>query len=93
LWAAVSCYVAAATSKKSQRSIIERVCYLLRTTVDASALVAEEADYEAQITALVGEDPETLSYVRHLEEEHDRMGQPHDVDALVDEVERFLRGQ
>jgi proteasome assembly chaperone (PAC2) family protein len=92
-WAAVPSYVAAAPSPKAQRALIERVCEMLRTTVDASDLVEEEVDYEAQISALVAEDPETSSYVQHLEEEHDRMGRPADVDALVAEVERFLRGQ
>jgi len=91
-WAAVPSYVAAAPSPKAQRALVERVCELLRTTVDASGLVDEEMDYESQISALVAEDPETLGYVRHLEEEHDRAERPPDVDELVAEVERFLRG-
>ncbi len=91
-WAAVPSYVAAAPSPKAQRALVDRVCELLCTTVDTSGLLDEVADYEAQITALVAEDPETLGYVRHLEEEHDRTHRPADADALVAEVERFLRG-
>jgi proteasome assembly chaperone (PAC2) family protein len=92
-WAAVPSYVAAAPSPQAQRALVDRVCELLQTSVDASGLAEEEADYETQISALVAEDPETSSYVRHLEEEHDRLGHPADVEALVAEVERFLEEQ
>ena len=94
LWAAVPSYVAAVPSPKAQHALVHRVCEMLRTEVDDSGLQAEALAYERQISGLVAEDDETVAYVRHLEEVHDREASATGgVDALVDELERFLREQ
>jgi len=91
LWSAVPSYVASAPSPRAQRALIERVSELLATSIETQDLEREEVAYEEQISELVHEDPETRDYVRHLEEEHDRVDQSTDVDALMHEVENFLR--
>jgi predicted ATP-grasp superfamily ATP-dependent carboligase len=96
LWATVPSYVASAPSPKAALALVERVGGMLGIDVPVGDLADATAEYEEQITELVEEDPETLSYVRHLEEQHDQeqaAGDPADVAGLVAEVERFLREQ
>lgn len=93
LWAAVPSYVSSAPSPKAQRALVERVAEILHCQIDVADIDAEEAIYNVQINALVEEDSDTVEYVRHLEEEHDRGDAEPDVDELVEELERFLRDQ
>ena len=75
-------------------ALVERVCTILRTDVPTGDLDDEAAEYEEQISDLVIEDEETAAYVAHLEETYDRDALAGDnADALVSEVERFLREQ
>ena len=93
-WAAVPSYVPAAPSPKATLALVERVCDLLRTPAPVGDLRDAGAEYERQISELVDEDEETSAYVAHLEETHDREAiAGNQADALVSEVERFLREQ
>ncbi|MFN8052733.1 MAG: PAC2 family protein [Acidimicrobiales bacterium] len=94
LWAAVPSYVPAAPSPKAALALVERVCAVLGTTSDNTALAQAGVAYEEQISDLVLEDEETAAYVAHLEETYDREAvADHTADELVSEVEQFLRGQ
>lgn len=94
LWAAVPSYVPAAPSPKAALALVERVCDLLGTPVPPTDLTEEAGRYEAQISELVVEDEETAAYVAHLEETYDTEALAEgNADALVLEVERFLREQ
>lgn len=93
LWAAVPAYVAAAPSPKAALALVDRVSRLLGHPVRLGGLGEAAVAYEQQISELVSEDPETVRYVHHLEEQHDREREPEDVDRLLAEVERFLRDQ
>jgi len=97
LWAAVPSYISAAPSPKAALALVERVGQLLGVAVSREALAAPSAEYEAEISMLVAEDPDTLNYVQHLEHQADGQGADDDVveppDGLVAEVERFLREQ
>jgi predicted ATP-grasp superfamily ATP-dependent carboligase len=94
LWAAVPSYVASAPSPKATLALVDRVSRMLGVTVSLDGLELASTAYEHQINELVSEDPETQSYVSHLEEQHDRDETAvARVDELVDEVERFLREQ
>jgi predicted ATP-grasp superfamily ATP-dependent carboligase len=94
LWATVPSYVASAPSPKAALALVQRVGAMLGLAVSVDELVGAADEYEQQITELVSEDEDTVSYVRHLEEQHDRGdGAVEDVADLVAEVERFLREQ
>lgn len=94
LWAAVPSYVPAAPSPKATVALMERVCGILRTPLPDNDLDAASTTYEHQISELVDEDEETAAYVAHLEETYDREAIAGDhAEALVSEVERFLREQ
>jgi predicted ATP-grasp superfamily ATP-dependent carboligase len=94
LWAAVPSYVASAPSPKATLALVDRVSRMLGVSVSLDGLNLASTAYEEQINELVSEDPETLSYVKLLEEQHDRdESAVARVDQLVDEVERFLREQ
>ena len=47
--------------------------------------------YERQVSELVGEDEETVEFVRELEERFDEEAEFLANDDLVDEVEQFLK--
>ena len=94
LWAAVPSYVPAAPSPKAALALIDRICAVLGTEAPIGSLEDEITVYEAQISELVSEDEETVAYVAHLEETHDREALAGEsADSLVSEVERFLREQ
>jgi proteasome assembly chaperone (PAC2) family protein len=92
LWAAVPTYVPGAPSPKAALALIDRVAQLLDTNVERTPLEIAAASYERQVSELVAEDEETTEYVETLEQRYDdeTVGDP---EALVEQVERFLRDQ
>ncbi len=93
LWAAVPSYVPGAPSPKAALALIERLGVLMRTSISTVDLQLATAAYERQVTELVAEDDDTITYVRSLEEQHDDDNMLPTADSLVAEVERFLRDQ
>ena len=105
LWAAVPTYVSGAPSPKATLALVERAVSLLGLHLPTTDLQIAAAAYERQIDELVAADEDTASYVASLEEAADdpSAGDNDDDDddlgalvadpaALVEEVERFLRG-
>ena len=96
LWAAVPSYVPGATSPKAALALVERAADLLGVHVVTTDLEIASAGYERQISALVAEDEDTAAFVAQLEEHYDDDEDDEDepdAEALVEEVERFLRNQ
>lgn len=92
LWAAVPSYVAAAPSPKASLALVERIGRMLATPIPTEELRRAAEDYDSQLSSLVAEDDDTASYVRHLEETHDRdQLAGSSATDFVAEVERFLR--
>lgn len=93
-WSAVPSYVASVPSPKAQHALVHRICELLGTKLDLADLGDAVNAYDEEIGDLVAEDQDTIIYVRHLEEAHDRDEAANgSVDDLVAELERFLREQ
>ncbi len=100
LWAAVPTYVSGAPSPKATLALVERTNSILGLHLPTTDLQIATAAYERQIDELVAADEDTAAYVASLEEAADD-GDEDDDDldalvadpaALVEEVERFLRG-
>lgn len=91
LWAAVPAYIPGATSPKAALALVERLTRLLDVSVYTTDLEIASVSYERQVTELVGEDEETVEFVRELEERFDEEAEFLSNDDLVDEVEQFLR--
>jgi proteasome assembly chaperone (PAC2) family protein len=102
LWAAVPTYVSGAPSPKATLALVERSIALLGLRLPTTDLQIATAAYERQIDELVAADEDTAAYVAGLEEAADSDPDDEDDDldalaasdpsALVEEVERFLRG-
>jgi predicted ATP-grasp superfamily ATP-dependent carboligase len=104
LWAAVPTYVSGAPSPKATLALVERSLRVLGLNLPTVDLQIASAAYERQIDQLVAADDDTAAYVAGLEEAaDDEAGRDdeddfdHPLDAadpaeLVEEVERFLRG-
>jgi len=102
LWAAVPTYVSGAPSPKATLALVERSVTLLGLDLSTIDLQIATAAYERQIDELVAADEDTAAYVAGLEEavDDDPDDNEDDLDALVEtdpgelveEVERFLRG-
>ena len=96
LWAAVPTYVSGASSPKATLALVERAVTMLGLHLPTTDLQIAAAAYERQINELVAADEDTAAYVASLEDaaddddDHDPL--PADPEALVEEVERFLRG-
>ena len=103
LWATVPTYVSGAPSPKATLALVERAAGVLGLSLPTTDLEIATAAYERQIDELVAADEDTAAYVAGLEEAADDDpddDEDTDVDAfadadpadLVEEVERFLRG-
>ena len=93
LWAAVPNYVSGAASPKAALALVERIREVLGTPIPTTDLEIAASAYERQITELVSEDDDTAAYIASLEEAFDEEPDEPDPQALVEEVERFLRDQ
>lgn len=100
LWAAVPTYVSGAPSPKATLALVQRAATVLGLTLPTLDLQIATAAYERQIDQLVADDEDTAAYVARLEEEASQEPDAADLEALaasdpaalVEEVERFLRG-
>jgi hypothetical protein len=113
LWAAVPAYASQVPSPKAALALVERTCEMLGCPASTARLVADAGEYDARVSAFVGDDDDLIGYVSRLESLADR-GELDDDDeddedveeaggstpdagldseALMAEVERFLRDQ
>ncbi|CAB4886901.1 unannotated protein [freshwater metagenome] len=124
LWAAVPAYASQVPSPKATMALLDRLGNILGTAMPTARLAAQVQEYEARVSAMVGEDDDLGGYVRRLEsmsdagiedfslDDDDEDDEDDDLDddlvggelgaslpehvdgnALIDEVERFLRDQ
>lgn len=100
LWAAVPTYVSGAPSPKATLALVERALTVIGLTQPTTDLQIAAAAYERQIDELVAADEDTAAYVAGLEAAADDGDEDEDISplededpaVLVEEVERFLRG-
>jgi len=109
LWAAVPAYASQVPSPKAALALVERTCEMLGCPASTARLVEEAGEYDARVSAFVGDDDELIGYVARLEsladngelddDEDDDDGSsladdtPFTSEELMAEVERFLRDQ
>ena len=100
LWAAVPGYASQIPSPKAAMALVERACSMIGTPAPLSLLASAAASYDAQVAALIGDDDDMIEYLSRLEQLTDEDADddddiasdaPLDSDALVEEVEQFLR--
>ncbi|MGH9210943.1 MAG: PAC2 family protein [Acidimicrobiales bacterium] len=91
LWAAVPTYVPTAPSPKAALALVEHTAMVLGLWLPTTDLEIAAASYERQVSELVAEDEETADYVSNLETNHDQ-DEDQPGRSLVEEVERYLRG-
>lgn len=100
LWAAVPGYASQIPSPKAAMALVERTCSMIGTPAPLSHLAGQAAAYDAQVAALIGDDDDMIEYLSRLEQLTDEdaaddddiaSDTPLDPDALVEEVEQFLR--
>lgn len=104
LWAAVPGYASQVPSPKAAKALVERACSMIGTPAPVAGLTSGSAEYDARVAALIGDDDDLAEYLERLEQLADASSddeddveepddEPVDPDALVEEVERFLRDQ
>ena len=96
LWAAVPGYAAQVPSPKAAITLLERSCSMIGTPPPTANLASSAAEYDARVAALIGDDDDMVEYLSRLEQMADEAdGEANDTpvspDALVEEVEQFLR--
>ena len=104
LWASVPTYVSSAPSPKATLALVERATRIIGVPLPTTDLEIASAAYLRQIDELVDSDEDTAAYVSDLEAAADDQPTTDDIDGddiddedsdpgdLVEEVERFLRG-
>lgn len=109
LWAAVPAYASQVPSPKAALALVERTCEMLGCPASTARLAAEAGEYDARVSAFVGDDDDLLGYVARLEsladngELDDEADDDDETEAVEDahitgeelmaEVEKFLRDQ
>ena len=100
-WSTVPNYVAATPSPKAGLALVQKVSALFGVSVFATDLELAAANYEEEVAEYVASDEDTASYVASLQESWDNRSSIEnanflemntDPDALLAEVEDFLRG-
>ena len=67
LWAAVPAYASQVPSPKAALALVERTCEMLGCPASTARLVAEAGEYDARVSAFVGDDDDLIGYVSRLE--------------------------
>ena len=93
LWGTVPSYVPHAPSPKAAMALVNRVAKLVDIEIPVASLESSSQVYEKQITDLVSDDLETQEYVADLEARYDEAIGPGSGEALISELEEFLRDQ
>jgi proteasome assembly chaperone (PAC2) family protein len=99
LWAAVPGYASQIPSPKAAMALVERACSMIGTPAPLARLASGALEYDARVDSLIGDDDDMVEYLSRLEELSDdtdasddlSSATPLDSDALVEEVEQFLR--
>lgn len=100
LWAAVPGYASQLPSPRASSALLERLCSMMGTPPPLSTIAGQIADYDAQVSALIADDDDLVTYVQRLEamvdEISDGDADGSDIDdtdpgRLAAEVEQFLR--
>lgn len=92
LWAAVPHYLASSSNPKASRALLTKAAGLLAMDLVPAELDAEVADWEARVTRAVADSDELSEYLAELEQSTDQWNQGGE-EQLVEEIERFLRGE
>jgi hypothetical protein len=87
LWAAVPAYASQVPSPKAALALVERACEMLGCPAPTARLVADAGEYDARVSAFVGDDDDLISYVSRLESLADNGALDDDDDELDDESE------
>lgn len=93
LWGTVPSYVPHAPSPKAAMALVNRVAAIIGVEIPVTSLEASSRIYEKQIGDLVSDDIETQEYVAELEARYDEAVGPGSGEALITELEEFLRDQ
>ena len=67
LWAAVPAYASQVPSPKAALALVERACEMLGCPASTARLVADAGEYDARVSAFVGDDDDLIGYVSRLE--------------------------
>jgi hypothetical protein len=67
LWAAVPAYPSQVPSPKAALALVERACEMLGCPAPTAKLAAEASEYDARVSAFVGDDEDLIGYVSRLE--------------------------
>ena len=67
LWAAVPAYASQVPSPKAALALVERACEMLGCPASIARLSAEADEYDARVSAFVGDDDDLIGYVSRLE--------------------------
>lgn len=96
LWGAVPHYLPSGPNPKAALALVEKLSHYLKLRVETDTLARAAESWERQITDMIAENEDLVSYVRRLEEsarESPDLGEVPSGEALAAELERFLREQ
>lgn len=90
---AVPHYVPSPPNPKATHALLRRFEQVTGIDVGARGLESAAFDWEQQVSAAAADDPQVVTYVRRLEEQHDADEPLPSGDDLAAELEAFLREQ
>lgn len=105
LWASVPTYVPSSTSPKAALALVERLVEVIGIQLSAGDLQIAATRYERQVDDILDDDDELADYAQQIllssvdDEDEDEMAESSfdledvDGDALIEDLENFLRDQ
>lgn len=92
LWAAVPHYLANNANPKASQALLSKASSLLDIDLEADELDEDVAEWETRVGRAVADSEELATYLEELERSSDTWAHE-DEGQLVEEIERFLRGE
>ena len=97
IWAHSPHYVNTSPNPKVSHALLQRLCTLVDIEVELEEMHKAGETFEAEVTKLISKQPEMKTYVQRLEQRYDAAHAPSgeipSPDAMVQELEEFLRSQ
>lgn len=91
IWASVPHYVSGTPSPKAMLALVQKTTEILDVPFNVDELISASAQYQEQVSEVVEDDEDMVSYVQSLEEATDIEDSA--AEDLVQEAQRFLRDQ
>lgn len=93
LWAATPHYLAANDNPKAMLALLNKALQIAGIQIDATELAVEAGEFDSRVNQAMDQSTDLSTYIHQLEESSGQAVGPRTTEQLVDEIERYLKGE